>query len=272
MKRLNSRGFSAVEGLLILVVIAIIGVVGYFVISASNKATTTSTTSATTQSKTPEASKPKTKQYKNDELALSFTYPEGWGNATASRHTQNHQSSVDAYDYTAVSFSNKKQISINFVVAGFDSQRDGCGGQSVELREYGRTYTHASLIGWGKGVIKNLIYNPVANEYYKAGDRIVETKISTSNTNIYNEVGQVLEYRVASTEPAKAHKMDPDAACDAALTQAQADEINAYDNIVNYAVNFSNAKVKGTNAEFDARQTDDTAVRKELLTVLGSIK
>ena len=50
MQKLNSKGFGAVEGLLVLVIVILIGVVGWFVYKNHNKKTPVSTTVATTKS------------------------------------------------------------------------------------------------------------------------------------------------------------------------------------------------------------------------------
>ena len=71
MKKLNTRGFTAIEGLLILAIVAIVGGAGYFVLKS--KDSTNKTYETTSQSST-SASTVST-VYKFSELDVQFTLP-----------------------------------------------------------------------------------------------------------------------------------------------------------------------------------------------------
>ncbi|HKR82409.1 MAG TPA: hypothetical protein VJR27_05445 [Candidatus Saccharimonadales bacterium] len=73
MKKDSEKGFSLLEGLLFLIVVIIIGFIGWYVWQAKQK------TSISIGSKTTEKSPPVImKQYVNDEYGFKFEYPETW--------------------------------------------------------------------------------------------------------------------------------------------------------------------------------------------------
>lgn len=78
MKKLNNKGFTVVEGILIFLALAIIGAVGWYVWQ-NNKSSDNSI--STTQPVTQKPQKEKTvplKTYTNEEYGFSFEYPETW--------------------------------------------------------------------------------------------------------------------------------------------------------------------------------------------------
>lgn len=58
----NQKGFTVVEGLIIIVVLAVLGAIGWFVLHGSAASTTT---------------------YKNSEFGFQFKYPKSWGRPTS---------------------------------------------------------------------------------------------------------------------------------------------------------------------------------------------
>jgi Tfp pilus assembly protein FimT len=88
--RKNEAGFGAVELLIILAVVALIGGVGYFVYKNQHKATTASVTTTTTptptksvtatpaKTTTPTPAQDTRLQYENKDLGLTFKYPSDW--------------------------------------------------------------------------------------------------------------------------------------------------------------------------------------------------
>jgi hypothetical protein len=100
MKKLNTRGFSAVEALLIFVFIGIVGFVGWYVWSVKTK---TNTKQASTQpakvEKQPEAPKAEVKKstpYTFKELGITMDVLAGW--EVKSSTTKDHD--VNVYDWT----------------------------------------------------------------------------------------------------------------------------------------------------------------------------
>ena len=83
MKKLNNKGFSAVETILVLVIVGLIGFVGWYVYNSKKEVKNTSNTqqpSGVTKS-VPNTKKdaPVTlKEYKNATYGFSFQYPENW--------------------------------------------------------------------------------------------------------------------------------------------------------------------------------------------------
>jgi len=85
MKKLSSKGFSAIEALLILVIIGMIGGVGYYVYTQNKAATKDNTAqdgSTKTSQKNPDKEEDKTSEYKNETLGFSFKYPKNWSKET----------------------------------------------------------------------------------------------------------------------------------------------------------------------------------------------
>jgi hypothetical protein len=81
VKKLNSKGFSHLEVLLIIVVLALVGGAGYYVLKQNNKhQNSTSNQPSTTQTQTNSNTQTATqlKEYKNDEYGFSFQYPSDW--------------------------------------------------------------------------------------------------------------------------------------------------------------------------------------------------
>lgn len=82
-----SKGFSAIEGLLILVIVGILGFTGWFVWhSKQNTDNTNQSTSQASSSQTNNTSSNLTK-YDNKELAFTFSYPKEWGTVVADKPT-----------------------------------------------------------------------------------------------------------------------------------------------------------------------------------------
>jgi len=77
MKKLNTKGFSAIEGLLILLMVVVICAVGWFVYKNHNKTTTTQVAS-TTPTTNPKTSDSPTNIQKYDDSNYSFNYPLKW--------------------------------------------------------------------------------------------------------------------------------------------------------------------------------------------------
>jgi len=81
--RNNQKGFTAVEGLLIVLILVVIGAVGYWFITITTKTKTVSTTNtssnkpATTNTKTPTSSN-SPQVFTASSYGFQFTYPQKW--------------------------------------------------------------------------------------------------------------------------------------------------------------------------------------------------
>jgi cytoskeletal protein RodZ len=74
----NEKGFGVIEALLILVIVGLIGFVGWYVGQSKQKTNESSTTTYSEQ-KTEEASEESTyKEYKDDVRTFKFEYPKDW--------------------------------------------------------------------------------------------------------------------------------------------------------------------------------------------------
>ncbi len=74
----NGKGFSPIGLLLILVVMGLIGFLGWYVWQAKDETNSAKTNSSRTQTNR-QNSVPKTSNYKNTELGISLSYPTEWG-------------------------------------------------------------------------------------------------------------------------------------------------------------------------------------------------
>jgi hypothetical protein len=119
----NSNGFSAVELLLVIVTLAVIGVVGYFVARHVDKKTTTPTTSSTSSITTNSYAGWKSATLKYEKL--SFEYPANW---TLSNVSTAYNSALPAscqkpgYDQATITSPNGETV---FLLSGA-----GCGAGS----------------------------------------------------------------------------------------------------------------------------------------------
>ena len=80
MKKLNIKGFTHLEVLLVIVVIALIGGAAFYVWKENDKKKDTPTSQATKDSsaKTSQTTEQGLKEYKNTEHGFSFQYPQDW--------------------------------------------------------------------------------------------------------------------------------------------------------------------------------------------------
>ncbi len=91
MNKLNTKGFSPIEGLLGLVIIGVIGGAGFYVVNARKNISKnlTATNSIQPPKNTakkdtkPEVKETTRKTYKNDTYGYSFTYPTSWKTSNA---------------------------------------------------------------------------------------------------------------------------------------------------------------------------------------------
>jgi hypothetical protein len=123
MKKLNNMGFSAVEALLILVVIGILGFTGWFVYHSQKLATkdyssqSSIQTSSTKKSTEPSDPYAGWKTYTSSFEKLTFKYPADWRSVTPE---------VPSTDPSADSFELKSPS--NALSISWDSEIDGIGG------------------------------------------------------------------------------------------------------------------------------------------------
>lgn len=74
----NKNGFSAVEGLIVLVVLGLIAVAGWYVLHGKQKPATVQSQATQTQT----TAQAKTVAYKNADYGFQFDYPKSWGTLT----------------------------------------------------------------------------------------------------------------------------------------------------------------------------------------------
>lgn len=261
----NQKGFSVIEILIVIVVVGLIGTVGWLVYDRqkSKNSEQPKTTQVEETKKEPETSK--LSDYKSDELGLSFSYPTEWGTANIA---DGPLSKYQSGKYRQLSFSNANSISVNFVTGPYSSPLDACGyDDPVQNAQHAQNANQASLIGWEQNNIKRYMTGQGFNgpTVYK------QSKVAGDTGPGYTEISnndKVLVYKDINNYPVKASSGE---GC-SPITQAQADEANAFSNFYHYAVNYSNSKVQGVNGQFDGRKGDNNALRTQLVEALNSIK
>lgn len=128
--RNDQKGFSAVESILVLVIVALIGVVGFMVYKNHNKtkpapAASTAAKSTTTPAKTtPASTNPYAgwKTYTSSVEKITFKYPADWTADTADQYASNDPSNSD---YTALrSADGKVVVRWTSLIDGFGNEHD----------------------------------------------------------------------------------------------------------------------------------------------------
>jgi hypothetical protein len=130
--KINEKGFSAVEGLLILIIVSIIGGAGWYVWNANNKAQdsldnadASSSTTANLKSKKGNFQLPAGWQwYENKELSVKFAYPKAYGEATLSS-SKNETGTLYVVSFAEFEKSDNNSTSVSFATKGYE--RKGIG-------------------------------------------------------------------------------------------------------------------------------------------------
>jgi type II secretory pathway pseudopilin PulG len=262
----NQKGFALVEGLLILIIVGMLAGIGLYVWNANNSTTDSLDNLGSATNSTNTANATKLSEYKNEQLALSIKYPKRWGTATLSdgQFTMEYQHG----QYKQLTFSKAGQVDIDFVLKPYFSPLDGCGITDPVLSEkYSLSQNRGSRIGWDGDNLKGYYL-----EYGTDNPKIYLTNIKAGDTGSgwvkISEKGKVLVYK---DTPSNYQATAGDDVCQAKVTQAQANEANDYNNYFHLVVNYSNDKVAGVNAHFDARQQDNQSDRDELVDSLNSL-
>lgn len=266
----NEKGFSAVEMLLILVIVGLIGFVGWYVWQSKNKHTTATSNTSHLENKVtkkePEAANLNT--YKSDEIGISLNYPAEWGMASL---VDGSLSKFQSGKYKQLNFSKAANASIDFVTGAYSSPLDACGyDDPVQNAQHAQNATQASIIGWEGNNIKRYLITQtdtsptVYKENMTAGD-------TGSGWTEITKNDKVLVYKNIDRPENRVKASGSDGLC-SSISQTQADAANAFLNFFHYTANYSNSKVIGVNAQYDARKGDDSTIRNQLIEVLGSIK
>ncbi len=267
MQRLhNESGFVPIlELVLVAAVAAILAIIGYRAWQSRQSVAHPQMTQSPTPTAAPQV--PKLSEYTNSELQVAFSYPAEWGVAALVEGTF---IAPQTGSYKQINFSKADKVSIELVTGAYSSPLDGCGlTNPVQNAQHDLNAAKASVIGWNPSNIKRYMTGQGFNgpTVYlvnaKAGSNGPGwTQISSSD--------KVLVYKDID-DPSRKVKAGADSVC-STITQAQADEANAFIHIYHLAVNFSTTKVKGINAQFDARSGDDSTQLGQLVTALNSIK
>lgn len=187
MKKLNTKGFSAVEVLLVILIVAVLGGIGYMVYNNRNKAATkTETTTQKSTTKVAETAKPvdPTASWKTaDSLggAFSMKVPDGW---ELNNYTNNYLNG-NSITYTAGKPATITAISsafagdqrkFNVVV----SATQGTAPQWESPNNSGKETTTDYSIGNLKGKKYTLEFT-VSDEGVTKGDKVYQYVFNLSN-------------------------------------------------------------------------------------------
>ncbi len=173
--------------------------------------------------------------------------------------------------YKQLSFSKATNVSINFVTGAYSSPLDACGyDDPLQNAQHALNAKQASVIGWEAGAIKRYMTGQGFN-----GPTVYKESMTSGDTGPgwieVSKNNKVLVYNAIDKPENRVKASGGDGAC-SPVTQAQADEANAFLSFYHYAANYSNQKIFGVNGQFDARKGDNSSRRTMLVTTLNSIK
>jgi len=135
MKKLNQGGFSAIETVLIIVMLGIIGGTGWYVWHSKQAANTALTNASNAQTAVPQG-KPQTLPSKDNMLLLAssqlkVTYPAASWNVAENNSTTDQVCGKE--DQAALSFKQNNNFNIRFLLGHCDKDGGSCFGQPSEM-------------------------------------------------------------------------------------------------------------------------------------------
>jgi hypothetical protein len=183
----NQKGFSAVEGLLIFVVVGLIGFVGWYVWHSKNSTKNSSTTSSTTSTQpTTKDTTPKKEEfklpegyisYKSSSPGFSMAYPKDWGDLAAPTDSN--------LGYTAATkYIDNKTIGDSWLQGYFGYSLSDKSTFKISTKKYGATVAPTKS---GSGYTWKVVEVNPADTTDKVGDTYtVKTLTSTSGVTLYD--------------------------------------------------------------------------------------
>ncbi len=273
MKKLNQKGFTVLEIVLILFVILALAGVGYYVYRAQQTTNKSQKSTEQTQTSVPktetDAKKETTLPYEVSGLGVKIKYPSDWG---APQLAEGTLRTPAAGSYKQLTFSSFKKVNINFVVGAYSSPSDGCGPPPIESAKDSLNYSQASVIGWDDLSIKRYTQWQGTLSPAVTKEAIKPTQ-NTPGWVVVAKKDKVLEY-IHTDDPKFLVKAGNASAADChTVTKAEADEANAYrQKTFRYAANIENSNFKGVNALYDVREGENATVRTQLIEALNSIQ
>ncbi len=151
---------------------------------------------------------------------------------------------------------------------------DACGysGEPIKFEEYGLNARRSSVIGWDSQNNLKILYGPSQGN---PSEQLITAGAAPSNGaegfEILKADANVMVYRDLQKQNWKAMSGTEAELC-GEVTQAIADQANLFRKYVHFAVNFTTAKVRGVNAQYDARNTQGQNITNQLIEVLNGIK
>ncbi len=174
----NQKGFTAVEGLLIVLILVVIGAVGYMVYHNDHKAKTTTSISTTAASKPPVKTTPTTSQY--PKYTTISTLPSGWSTYTNSTYnfSIDYPSTWTQANTSKSSTTYASDSSINFFDIHFNNP--AAPGSNTITYDYGVQVTNQSL-SQNLTADENSLVNNNNGNGSAVSAKIVDTKNYTFN-------------------------------------------------------------------------------------------
>lgn len=268
MKTLRTqRGFTGVEALIILLVVGIIGFAGWKVYDAkksSDKSYDNASKSDAAIVDKDALEKAKLTEFQSKDLGFTFSYPKDWGDAAIK---DGAVVSPGKGNFKQVTFSKRTDVDINFVLDAFSSPLDGCP-DPLMAAPHDAASTRASVVGWDKENLKRYFVDRISGEkkiylYNKTpGDTGPGFKLVKTG-------GNVLVYEDINQTP---YKVNEESCYGEPLTEATVNKANSYYTFTRFAANYSNAKVKGVNAQYDNNKEKSQTVIDQIVTTLNNLK
>jgi hypothetical protein len=266
MKPVKSRGKKI---LIVTLTLLIMGAIGYGAwYFANQKSDTTQSDKpasiTTEETKTDAVMVPANFiKYENKELGVSFSYPKEWGDVTLGPAKTKPQYS--STDYKQLTFTSQNLVDIDIVQGPYSSPLDGCGLPPLESEQNTLDVLRASNVGWDKEGIVFYGRTQGEDEGKKYTYSYEEDQNPGYTVLVKKSKTIAFQDNVGKYEPETAEKNG----C-FNVTQKEADEANAYDKYIHFASNFQTDKIKGINAQYDARITKEQSIIDNILITLNS--
>lgn len=263
----NQRGFMAIEGLIILVVVAAIGFGGWKVYDNHKKDKNSSINTSTVQAT-------KLVEYQNTEWGFKFQYPEYWGSVIA----EQGKPVTGMASYTHLFFTQMPKLDINAVTGAFSFYFDGACGFTTDLVEASMFTTdrvRSSVVGWSGESVKRYLSNVNGVASGKSSVELVKMNNKDGYGNGWTKItssDKVFVFQEDNQDPYKDFDLEEYNTRCGPNTSADVKKATGYYKFTYYADNYKNNKVVGVNALFDGREGSNTKVQSQLVDALNSFK
>mgnify|MGYP001190356583 CR=1 FL=1 len=161
-KRINQKGFGAIEVLLLLILLVLLTFTGWYVWNHNKSGDDTKNTSAkSTATNNNSDTDSSTRLYSNNDIGLKFRYPKTWGEANTGPSPESHHL-LKGSEYE-ITFSNNEYIQVG--VSSEDREHDAGMGHG------GMVY--AGAYAYRQALNDEYLQNPVYATVHEKNDKLL---------------------------------------------------------------------------------------------------